>query len=200
MYKYFFKRIFDFILSFIGLIFFSPLLIIICLLLKIKQGSIFFLQNRPGKDGKVFKIIKLKTMTDEKDANGNFLPDSERITKIGKFVRAYSLDEVPQLINVFMGDMSLVGPRPLLIKYLSVYNKEQMRRHLVKPGITGWAQVNGRNDISWKKKFKLDVWYVDNLSFILDFKILFLTTKRVLFKEGVSKKGYATTETFNGNN
>jgi undecaprenyl phosphate N,N'-diacetylbacillosamine 1-phosphate transferase len=200
MYKHFFKRVIDICVSFIGLLLFLPLFFLLIIGLKIKQGGVFFLQNRPGKNGKVFKIVKLKTMTDERDLNGDLLPDKERLTKIGKFVRATSLDEIPQLINVFIGDMSLVGPRPLLIKYLPIYNEEQNRRHLVKPGVSGWAQVNGRNDISWSKKFELDIWYVDNVGFLLDCKILLITIKKVLFKEGVSKVGHATTETFNGYN
>jgi len=160
----------------------------------------FFVQKRPGKGGNLFKVIKFKTMNENKDLNGNLLPDAERLTVVGKFIRKTSLDELPQLINVLKGDMSLVGPRPLLIQYLSLYNKEQARRHEVKPGITGWAQVNGRNAISWQQKFEYDVWYVDNMSFALDMKILFLTFKKVFKREGINQEGQATAEPFNGNN
>ncbi|MCD8194454.1 MAG: sugar transferase, partial [Tannerellaceae bacterium] len=160
----------------------------------------FFLQKRPGKKGRIFKVIKFKTMTDAKDQEGNLLPDDKRITPLGKFIRSTSLDELPQLINVLKGDMSLIGPRPLLVQYLSLYNEQQKRRHEVKPGITGWAQVNGRNDISWQKKFELDVWYVDNISFLLDFKILFLTIKKVIVREGVTSATNVTMEPFTGNN
>lgn len=169
-------------------------------MLKVGHKNIFFPQQRPGKDEKIFKIVKFKTMTDERDVEGNLLPDEKRLTKIGKFIRKTSLDELPQLINVLKGDMSLIGPRPLLPQYLPLYSKEQARRHNVRPGITGWAQVNGRNDISWGKKFELDVWYVDHLSFGLDMKIIFLTIWKVLKRDGVSKEGMATTEPFNGHN
>lgn len=160
----------------------------------------FFTQDRPGKNAKIFKAIKFKTMTDERDAGGKLLPDDVRLTKIGRIVRSLSIDELPQLINVLKGDMALIGPRPLLPKYLSLYSSEQFRRHEVRPGITGWAQVNGRNNISWKKKFELDVWYVDHMSFLLDMKIFFLTIKKVFVREGINMEGMATTEPFNGNN
>lgn len=201
MYKNYIKRVIDFIVAFIGLVFISPILIVLILLLSIaNKGKPFFFQERPGKDEKIFRVVKFKTMTDEKDENGNFLPDAERLTKVGNFIRKTSLDEIPQLINVVKGDMSLIGPRPLLVKYLPIYSEEQKKRHLVRPGITGWAQVNGRNNISWKKKFEYDVWYVENLSFSLDFKILLMTIKKVLKSSDISKEGHATTETFNGNN
>lgn len=202
MYLIFFKRLIDFIVVFfILIVIFSVLLFIILGLYFANKGSgIFFLQNRPGKNGKIFKIIKFKTMTDERDINGNLLPDEKRLTKIGRFVRSTSIDELPQLINVLKGDMALVGPRPLLAQYLSLYSKEQMRRHEVRPGITGWAQVNGRNAISWTKKFELDVWYVDHCSFLLDLKIVFLTLKKVFVREGISSDTSATMEPFAGNN
>ena len=202
MYKLFFKRLFDFLLSLIAIIIISPVLIIVAFWLHFanKGAGAFFTQERPGKNGKIFKVIKFKTMTDEKDCNGKLLPDAQRLTKVGKFVRSTSLDELPQLINVLKGDMALIGPRPLLPKYLSLYSREQARRHEVRPGITGWAQVNGRNAISWKRKFELDVWYVDNLSFILDLKIIFLTIKKVFKREGISSANSVTTEPFNGNN
>jgi len=163
------------------------------------SGNPFFFQKRPGQYNRFFSIIKFKTMNDKKDAEGNLLPDFQRLTKIGLFIRKTSLDEIPQLINVLKGDMSLVGPRPLLVQYLQLYTTEQKRRHLVKPGITGWAQVNGRNSISWEEKFKLDVWYVDNISFLFDMKIIFLTIKKVFMKEGISAQGHATMEFFQGN-
>jgi lipopolysaccharide/colanic/teichoic acid biosynthesis glycosyltransferase len=163
------------------------------------KGGVFFTQQRPGKDEVVFKLLKFKTMNDQRDAKGDLLPDAERLTAIGKFIRKTSLDELPQLWNVLKGDMSLVGPRPLLVQYLPLYTDEQKRRHLVKPGITGWAQVNGRNAISWEEKFKLDVWYVDNVSFFLDVKILFLTIKKVFVREGISAQGHATMDFFKGN-
>ena len=179
----------------------SPLLIIVSLLLAIANGgNPFFVQSRPGKGGKIFKIIKFKTMTDERNSSGELLPDSERLTLIGKIIRKTSLDEIPQLINVFKGEMSIVGPRPLLPQYLSIYNTEQYKRHLVKPGITGWAQINGRNAISWTNKFELDVWYVQHISFLLDFKILLKTVQKVLISEGVNSENMATTEPFNGIN
>lgn len=165
-----------------------------------KGAGAFFVQERPGKENQIFKVIKFKTMTDEKDLEGNILSDEERLTKVGKFVRSTSLDELPQLFNVLKGDMSLIGPRPLLPQYLSIYTKEQLRRHEVRPGITGWAQVNGRNDITWKRKLELDVWYVDHLSFTLDMKILVMTLKKVIAREGVSKEGMVTTELFDGSN
>ena len=182
------------------ILFFIPLLIVAFLLLLIHgRGGVFFTQDRPGKGEKIFNLKKFKTMRDDRDEYGNLLPDALRITPIGKFVRKTSLDELPQLWNVCIGDMSLVGPRPLLKKYLPLYNAEQKRRHEVKPGLTGWAQVNGRNSISWEEKFKLDVWYVDNVSFSLDLKILLLTVKRVLLKEGISAEGHVTMEYFEGN-
>ena len=202
MYKHFFKRLIDFTFSLIGFIVISPIFIIVWVWLTIANkgaGALFF-QERPGKDEKIFKVIKFKTMTDERDASGKLLPDAERLTKVGRFVRSTSLDEIPQFINVIKGDMSLIGPRPLRTYYLPLYNETQKRRHEIRPGITGWAQVNGRNAISWTKKFELDVYYVDNVSFILDLKIILLTIKKVFKREGISKKGSVTTEAFNGNN
>lgn len=201
MYKTFLKTVLDFLVSLIALIVISPLLMIISIvLLENHNGSIFFLQSRPGRKEKIFRVIKFKTMNDKQDLSGNLLPDSERLTTAGKFIRRTSLDELPQLINVLKGDMSLIGPRPLLIQYLPLYSKEQARRHEVKPGITGWAQVNGRNAISWKQKFEYDVWYVDNMSFALDFKILLMTIKKVFKREGITQEGHATAEAFTGNN
>jgi len=176
------------------------LLVSVLLYFTNKCTGIFFTQERPGKGARVFKVIKFKTMSDEKDDAGNLLPDAIRLTKIGKFLRSTSLDELPQLLNVLKGDMSLIGPRPLLVQYLPLYSKEQSRRHSVRPGITGWAQVNGRNAISWQKKFELDVWYVDHISFLLDLKIIYLTIKKVLIREGINSCGSATMESFNGNN
>jgi len=199
MYKHFFKRIFDFLASLLGLLILLPIFIFITVgLYIVNKGKPFFFQARPGLNGKIFKIIKFKTMTDRKDANGILLPDVERLTPIGVFVRKASLDEIPQLINVLKGDMSLIGPRPLLPEYLSLYNKFQARRHEVRPGITGWAQVNGRNSISWQKKFEYDVWYVDHFTLLLDLKIIFLTLKKVLIKEGISADGHVTIEPFKG--
>lgn len=201
MYKSFFKRVIDFILAFFGLILLSPIFILIFVLLCLaNQGKPFFFQKRPGKNERFFYIIKFKTMNDRKDIEGNLLPDQERLTKVGSFVRKTSLDEIPQLINVLKGDMSLIGPRPLLPQYIELYNEEQKKRHNVKPGITGWAQINGRNNVTWKKKFELDVWYVSNLSFILDLKIFFKTFEKVFKTEGVNKEGSVTTEYFDGNN
>ena len=202
MYKYFFKRLIDFIIVFCVLVVIWPILLIITLWLHFanKGAGAFFAQERPGKGGKVFKVIKFKTMTDERDADGNLLPDADRLTNVGRFVRSTSIDELPQLINVLKGDMALIGPRPLLVQYLPLYSKEQARRHDVRPGITGWAQVNGRNAISWTKKFELDVWYVDHCSFWLDVKIIFLTIKKVFVLEGISQEGQATMEFFSGNN
>ena len=202
MYKYFFKRLIDFIIVFCVLVVIWPILLIITLWLPFanKGAGAFFAQERPGKGGKVFKVIKFKTMTDERDADGNLLPDADRLTNVGRFVRSTSIDELPQLINVLKGDMALIGPRPLLVQYLPLYSKEQARRHDVRPGITGWAQVNGRNAISWTKKFELDVWYVDHCSFWLDVKIIFLTIKKVFVREGISQEGQATMEFFTGNN
>ena len=202
MYKYFFKRLIDFIIVFCVLVVIWPILLIITLWLHFanKGAGAFFAQERPGKGGKVFKVIKFKTMTDERDADGNLLPDADRLTNVGRFVRSTSIDELPQLINVLKGDMALIGPRPLLVQYLPLYSKEQARRHDVRPGITGWAQVNGRNAISWTKKFELDVWHVDHCSFWLDVKIIFLTIKKVFVREGISQEGQATMEFFTGNN
>lgn len=200
MYKYKLKRLIDFGLALIFLIILSPLFLIVFISLYIaNNGNAFFFQRRPGLNERVFKIIKFKTMNDNKDPNGNLLPDSDRLTKVGAFVRKTSLDEIPQLINVLIGDMSLIGPRPLLISYLPLYNNTQKRRHEVRPGITGWAQVNGRNAISWQQKFDYDVWYVDNISFRLDIKIFFLTIKKVFVREGISADGQATIEAFRGN-
>ena len=200
MYKNHLKCIFDFLVALIGLVFLSPIFIIVTIGLYIaNQGKPFFFQRRPGLNERIFSIIKFKTMNDKKDANGNLLSDAERLTPIGAFVRKTSLDEIPQLINVIKGDMSLIGPRPLLPEYLPLYSTEQKKRHKVRPGITGWAQVNGRNAISWTKKFELDVWYVENLSFLLDLQIMFLTLKKVLKLEGVNREGEATNIAFKGN-
>lgn len=202
MYKYFFKRFFDFWISLIVIICIFPILLVVTIWLHFanKGAGAFFLQERPGKDGKIFKVIKYKTMTDERDADGNLLPDAERLTKVGKFVRSTSIDELPQLINVLKGDMALIGPRPLLVQYLPLYSPEQARRHEVRPGISGWAQCHGRNAISWTEKFKLDVWYVDHLTFALDVKILFMTILKIFKREGISAEGQATVEAFNGRN
>lgn len=201
MYKNFFKRVFDFTLSLIGLILLSPIFLLLWLLLAAanKGAGAFFTQERPGKNEKIFKVIKFKTMTDERDCAGILLPDAQRLTKMGKFVRSTSLDEIPQLINVLKGDMSLIGPRPLLVQYLPLYNEKQKRRHEVRPGITGWAQINGRNTISWEEKFEYDLWYVENISFLVDIRILFLTIKKVFVREGISQKGQATMDFFKGN-
>lgn len=200
MYKNFFKRIIDILASLIGLILLSPILLFVMTGLYLaNNGKPFFFQTRPGKGARLFRIIKFKTMNDKKDKDGNLLSDAERLTKIGSFVRKTSLDEIPQLINVLKGEMSLIGPRPLLPEYLPLYSPEQYRRHEVRPGITGWAQVNGRNAISWQQKFEYDVWYVDHLSFALDLRILFLTLKKVLIREGINTDGQATTERFKGN-
>lgn len=200
MYKNVFKRAIDFGLALFGFVILLPIFIIVMVLLTISnQGKPFFFQKRPGFNERIFSIIKFKTMNDKKDAQGNLLPDAERLTVVGKFVRKTSLDEIPQLLNVIKGDMSLVGPRPLLPQYLPLYNEEQKKRHNVRPGITGWAQVNGRNAISWQQKFEYDVWYVHNLSLSLDIKILFLTVKKVFVSEGVSQEGQATMEPFKGN-
>ena len=199
MYKKLLKPLLDFFLSLIGLLIFSPVFIIVMVLLFfLNNGKPFFTQLRPGKNGEIFKILKFKTMNDKKDSNGKLLPDKMRLTWFGKIVRKTSLDEIPQLLNVLKGDMSLIGPRPLLTTYLHLYNDFQSRRHDIKPGITGWAQVNGRNAISWDKKFEYDVWYVDHLSFILDIKILFLTVKKVFKSEGINSANAATTEPFSG--
>jgi lipopolysaccharide/colanic/teichoic acid biosynthesis glycosyltransferase len=199
MYKSFFKQLLDFTLSTLGFVVLLPIFLVVTLLLLIaNNGNPFFTQQRPGKHGKIFRVIKFKTMNDKKDASGKLLPDAERLTKIGRFIRTTSLDEIPQLINVMKGDMSLIGPRPLLVRYLERYTPEQARRHEVRPGITGWAQVNGRNAISWEKKFELDVYYVDHLSFLLDLKILWLTAQKVLRREGISSGTSATVEEFKG--
>ena len=199
MYNTFFKRIFDFTVALIGLLFLSPIFLILTVgLYFANQGKPFFFQKRPGINGEIFSIIKFKTMNDKRNPQGNLLPDAERLTPIGAFVRKTSLDEIPQLLNVLKGEMSLIGPRPLLPEYLNLYNDFQKRRNDVKPGITGWAQVNGRNAISWEKKFELDVWYVDHISFLLDMKIFFLTIKKVVVKEGISQEGEATMEMFKG--
>lgn len=202
MYNSFFKRFLDILISGIVLLSISPILLVVAVGLHFanKGAGAFFTQDRPGKNGKIFKVIKYKTMTDERDAEGNLLPDAERLTKVGRFVRSTSIDELPQLINVLKGDMALIGPRPLLPQYLPLYSPEQARRHEVRPGITGWAQINGRNAISWTKKFEYDVWYVDHCSFLLDLKIVFLTIKKVFIREGISQEGQATMEFFNGHN
>jgi undecaprenyl phosphate N,N'-diacetylbacillosamine 1-phosphate transferase len=201
MYKLIFKRFFDFFISLFTLILFSPILLLLFVwLLLTNPGSPFFLQPRPGKNERIFKVIKFKTMTDEKDDNGNLLPDAKRLTKVGKFVRSTSLDELPQLINVLKGDMSLIGPRPLLVQYLPLYSKNQARRHEVRPGITGWAQINGRNAISWSQKFELDVWYIDHISFLFDIKIVLLTLIKIFLREGINSETSATMEFFDGEN
>ena len=195
------KRIADILISLIALIVLSPIILIVAILIRIKLGSpIFFVQERIGKDNKTFKMIKFRTMKDAKDKNGNLLPDSERMTKFGKTLRSLSIDELPELINILKGDMSLVGPRPLLVEYLPLYNEEQIKRHNVLPGLTGYAQVNGRNSLSWNEKFKLDVWYVENWSMMLDIKILFQTVYKVFKREGISQEGNVTMEKFNGKN
>ena len=200
MYKNIIKPIFDFSLAIIGILLFAPLFVILTIILYFANGGQpFFFQLRPGKEGKLFRIIKFKTMNDKRDAGGNLFSDAERLTKIGKFIRKTSLDEIPQLLNVIKGEMSLVGPRPLLPSYLELYNDFQKRRNEVKPGITGWAQINGRNHISWEEKFKYDVWYVDHVSFWLDFKILIITILKVVKLEGINEEGQATSEEFKGN-
>lgn len=202
MYKHFFKRLLDIIISGIALLLIGWFLILVAIFLHFanKGAGAFFLQERPGKDEKIFKVIKFKTMTDERDSNGNLLPDEKRLTKVGKFVRSTSVDELPQLINVFKGDMSLIGPRPLLVQYLPLYNAEQKRRHEVRPGISGWAQCHGRNAISWTEKFKLDVWYVDHCTLWTDIRVLFITIKNVLMRKDINSATAATMEAFNGNN
>lgn len=202
MYKHFFKRFFDFIISLIALLLIGWFLIIVTIFLHFanKGAGAFFTQDRPGKNAKIFKVLKFKTMTDERDENGELLPDDVRLTKVGKFVRSTSIDELPQLINVLKGDMALIGPRPLLPQYLPLYSPEQARRHEVRPGISGWAQCHGRNAISWAEKFKLDVWYVDHCTLWTDLRVIFLTIKGVLKREGISKEGEVTTVAFNGNN
>lgn len=202
MYAHFFKRVIDFTIALIALLCIGWFLILVAIWLHFanKGAGAFFFQPRPGKDGKIFKVIKFKTMTDEKDANGELLPDEARLTKVGSFVRSTSIDELPQLINVLKGDMALIGPRPLLVQYLPLYSKEQMRRHEVRPGISGWAQCHGRNQISWTEKFKLDVWYVDNMSLMTDLKVIFITIKKVLFREDINSNNDATMEDFDGTN
>ena len=202
MYKHFFKRVIDFTLSLLALLVIWPILLVIYIWLTIanKGAGALFYQERPGKNGKIFKVIKFKTMTDERDADGNLLPDADRLTKVGRFVRSTSIDELPQLINVLKGDMALIGPRPLLVQYLPLYSKEQMRRHEVRPGISGWAQCHGRNAISWTEKFKLDVWYVDHVSLMTDLKVIFITIKNVLMRKDINSATAATMEYFDGTN
>lgn len=196
------KRVLGFSIALVAVICLSPLLLVVTIWLHFanKGAGAFFLQERPGKDGKIFKIIKYKTMTDERDANGKLLPDAQRLTTVGRFVRSTSIDELPQLFNVLKGDMALIGPRPLLVQYLPLYSPEQARRHEVRPGITGWAQCHGRNTLSWHEKFKLDVWYVDHCSFLTDVKVILTTIKKVIARDGIAQNGQATMETFNGNN
>lgn len=202
MYKRYLKRIFDFVISLVALLCLLPLLVAVTVWLHFanKGAGVFFLQERPGMNAKIFRVIKFKTMTDERDAEGNLLPDKDRLTKVGRFVRSTSIDELPQLINVLKGDMSLIGPRPLLVQYLTLYTPEQMRRHEVRPGITGWAQCHGRNAITWKQKFEYDVWYVDHLSFLTDVKVIIQTVTVVLKRSGINREGQATIEVFNGSN
>lgn len=204
MYKHFFKRVIDFTIALIALLTIWPILLVIYVWLTIanKGAGAFFFQERPGRHGKIFKVIKFKTMTDERDANGELLPDAQRLTKVGRFVRSTSIDELPQFINVLKGDMSLIGPRPLLVQYLPLYSKEQARRHEVRPGISGWAQCHGRNAISWTEKFKLDVWYVDHCTFRTDLKVVFITIKKVLGREDINTTTgqSATMDYFNGYN
>ena len=202
MYKHFFKRILDLVISTIALLCIGWFILLVAIFLHFanKGAGAFFLQERPGKDEKIFKVIKFKTMTDERDAEGKLLPDAQRLTKVGKFVRSTSIDELPQLINVFKGDMSLIGPRPLLVQYLPLYNAEQKRRHEVRPGISGWAQCHGRNAISWKEKFELDVWYVDHCTLWTDIKVIFITIQNVLMRKDINSATSATMEAFNGNN
>ena len=202
LYRNFFKRFLDIILSGCALLLLSPIILILWIWLTIANNGAdaLFFQERPGKDGKIFKVVKFKTMTDERDLNGNLLPDEDRLTKVGQFVRSTSLDELPQLLNILKGDMSFIGPRPLLPEYLPLYSPEQARRHNVRPGLSGWAQVNGRNSISWKQRFEYDVWYVDNISFKLDLKIFFLSIKKAFVREGINSATSATMEDFNGLN
>ena len=202
MYKHYVKRFLDFWIALAVLIIISPILLVVTAWLHFanKGAGAFFLQERPGKDGRIFKIIKFKTMTDERDAEGNLLPDEKRLTRVGRFVRSTSIDELPQLINVLMGDMALIGPRPLLVQYLPLYSKEQSRRHEVRPGISGWAQCHGRNAISWTEKLKLDVWYVDHVSLRTDAEIVWVTFQKVFKRADISEQGHATMEFFNGHN
>ena len=201
LYRDYIKRMLGFLIALTALICLSPLLLVVTIWLHFanKGAGAFFVQERPGKNAKIFKIIKFKTMTDERDDDGNLLPDEVRLTRVGRFVRSTSIDELPQLFNVLIGDMALIGPRPLLVQYLSRYSPEQARRHEVRPGITGWAQCNGRNAISWAEKFKLDVWYVDHCTFMTDLKILFITIRKVLIHDGISQQGKATMDEFRGN-
>lgn len=202
MYKHYIKRILDFCIALIAMLLIGWLFIVIALWLHYanKGAGVFYLQDRPGKDNRIFKVIKFKTMTDERDSEGNLLPDAQRLTRVGKFIRSTSIDELPQLINVLKGDMALIGPRPLLPQYLPLYSAEQMRRHEVRPGISGWAQCHGRNAISWTEKFKLDVWYVDHCSFLIDLKVIFATIKNVLQRKDINSATSATMEAFNGHN
>ena len=202
MYKHFVKRLLDFIIAMVALLLIGWFLIISAIWLHFanKGAGAFFFQERPGKDAKIFKVIKFKTMTDERDAEGNLLPDEARLTKVGKFVRSTSIDELPQLINVVKGDMALIGPRPLMPSYLPLYSKEQMRRHEVRPGISGWAQCHGRNTISWKEKFEYDVWYVDHCTLWTDIKVICITIKKVLARQDIAKEGMVSMEAFNGHN
>ena len=204
MYRHFFRRFFDFWIALIALVCLSPVLLVVAVWLHFanKGAGVFFFQDRPGKNGKIFRVIKFKSMTDKRDADGNLLPDAQRLTKVGAFVRKTSIDELPQLINVLKGDMALVGPRPLLVKYMSLYSAEQARRHEIRPGITGWAQCHGRNAISWGEKFKLDVWYVDHYSLLTDLEVIFITVKKVIWREDINTTTglSATMEAFNGHN
>ena len=201
IYRNYIKRILGFLIALVALVCLSPLLLVVTIWLHFanKGAGAFFVQERPGKDAKIFKIIKFKTMTDERDASGELLPDSKRLTRVGRFVLATSIDELPQLFNVLVGDMAIIGPRPLLVRYLPLYSPEQARRHEVRPGITGWAQCHGRNTLSWAEKFKLDVWYVDHCSFMTDLKIILITIKKVVARDGISHQGQDTMEAFNGN-
>lgn len=202
IYRDYIKRVLGFVLSFMAIICLSPLFLVVTIWLHFanKGAGAFFFQERPGKNGKIFKIIKYKTMTDERDASGKLLPDDQRLTKVGRFVRSTSIDELPQLFNVLKGDMALIGPRPLLVDYLPLYSREQARRHEVRPGITGWAQCHGRNTLSWSEKFSLDVWYVDHCSFLIDLQVILTTIKKVVVRDGISHEGQATMDKFNGNN
>lgn len=202
IYRNYIKRVLGFCIALVAIICLSPLLLVVTIWLHFanKGAGAFFVQERPGKDGKIFKIIKFKTMTDDRDVNGNLLPDEDRMTRVGGLVRSTSIDELPQLFNVLKGDMALIGPRPLLIKYLPLYSEEQMRRHEVRPGITGWAQCHGRNSLSWTEKFNLDVWYVDHCSMATDIEVIYLTIKNVIKREGITQKGHVTMESFNGTN
>ena len=202
IYKNYIKRVLGFLIALTALVCLSPLLLVVTIWLHFanRGAGAFFLQERPGKDGRIFKIVKFKTMTDERDEMGNLLPDSQRLTRVGRFVRSTSIDELPQLFNVLNGDMAIIGPRPLLPQYLSLYSPEQARRHEVRPGITGWAQCHGRNALSWQEKFKLDVWYVDHCTFVIDLKIILYTIKKVIQRDGISQVNQATMEAFKGNN